>query len=61
VTRTVEQLHNVSRGVVTGVAASTAERVVAAYDGREVIDLPWPAQYLLWIQYPGGARQAGHS
>ncbi|MFE2283051.1 hypothetical protein ACFXDJ_02570 [Streptomyces sp. NPDC059443] len=35
--------------------------VVVAYDGREAIDLPWPAQYLLWVQYQGGVRQAGRS
>lgn len=60
-TRLVDQLHSTGRGMVTGIAASTADRVVIAYDGREAIDLPWPAQYLLWVQYPGGVREAGHS
>ncbi|MFB7028865.1 MULTISPECIES: hypothetical protein [unclassified Streptomyces] len=46
---------------MTSIAASVAEQVVVAYDGREGIDLPWPAQCLLWAQYPGGARQAGPS
>ncbi|MFH8560016.1 hypothetical protein [Streptomyces sp. NPDC017988] len=61
VTRLVDRLHDTGRGMVTGIAASLAEPVVVAYDGREVIDLPWPAQYLLWAQYPGGVRQASHS
>ncbi|MGW0899508.1 hypothetical protein ACWD0G_21420, partial [Streptomyces goshikiensis] len=61
VSRLVDQLHSTGRGMVTGVAASMAEPVVVVYDGREAIDLPWPAQYLLWAQYPGGVRQAGHS
>ncbi|MFD4913094.1 hypothetical protein ACFWNR_07705 [Streptomyces virginiae] len=61
VVRLADQLHHAGRGLVTGIAASMAEPVVVAYDGREVIDLPWPAQYLLWAQYPGGARQAGPS
>ncbi|ROQ94426.1 hypothetical protein EDE04_0854 [Streptomyces sp. 2132.2] len=56
-----DQLHHAGRGLVTGIAASMAEPVVVAYDGREGIDLPWPAQYLLRAQYPGGARQAGPS
>lgn len=33
--------------MVTGVAASVAEQLVVAYDGREGIDLPWPAQWPL--------------
>ncbi|MFD9333162.1 hypothetical protein ACFWBF_01890 [Streptomyces sp. NPDC060028] len=61
VTRLVDQLHNTGRGMVTGIAASMADPVVVAYDGREAIDLPWPAQYLLWAQHPGGVREAGHS
>ncbi|MFK0258438.1 hypothetical protein [Streptomyces sp. NPDC090445] len=59
--RLADQLHHAGRGMVTGIAASMAEPVVVAYDGREGIDLPWPARYLLWTQYPGGARQAGPS
>ncbi|MFD9516816.1 hypothetical protein [Streptomyces sp. NPDC059979] len=59
VTRLVDQLHSTGRGMVTGIAASLADPVVVAYDGREAIDLPWPAQYLLWVQYPGGVREAG--
>ncbi|WP_285541415.1 hypothetical protein [Streptomyces lavendulae] len=61
VVRLTDRLHDVGRGMVTGIAASTADRVVVAYDGREVIDLPWLAQEILWVQYPGGVRQAGHS
>ncbi|GHJ96899.1 hypothetical protein SNE510_64180 [Streptomyces sp. NE5-10] len=60
-TRLADQLHHTGRGLVTGIAASMAEPVVVAYDGREVIDLPWPAQYLLWAQFPGGARRVGSS
>ncbi|XIE81330.1 hypothetical protein AB6O49_32630 [Streptomyces sp. SBR177] len=59
--RLADQLHHTGRGLVTGIAASMAEQVVVAYDGREGIDLPWPAQYLLWARYPGGARQTGPS
>ncbi|MEE1752000.1 hypothetical protein [Streptomyces sp. SP18CS02] len=61
VIRLADRLHHAGRGLVTGIAASMAEPVVVAYDGREVIDLPWPAQYLLWTQYPGGVHQAGPS
>ncbi|MFB7862823.1 hypothetical protein [Streptomyces sp. NPDC056069] len=61
VARLADRLHDVGRGMLTGIAASTADRVVVAYDGREVIDLPWPAQEILWVQYPGGVRQAGRS
>ncbi|MGZ9934876.1 hypothetical protein ACXNSR_33945 [Streptomyces sp. NC-S4] len=61
VVRMTDQLHHAGRGMVTGIAASMAEPVVVAYDGREGIDLPWPAQYLLWAQYPGGVRPAGSS
>ncbi|MFF1480768.1 hypothetical protein ACFVYD_25020 [Streptomyces sp. NPDC058301] len=59
--RLVDQLHDTGRGMVTGITASMAEPAVVVYDGREAIDLPWPAQYLLWTQYPGGVRQVGHS
>ncbi|MEU3207185.1 hypothetical protein ABZ702_25590 [Streptomyces cyaneofuscatus] len=61
VTELADRLHHVGRGLVTGIGVTTAERVVVAYDGSELIDLPWPAQYLLWAQYPGGTRQVGNS
>ncbi|WP_329619338.1 hypothetical protein OG357_01460 [Streptomyces sp. NBC_01255] len=61
VVRLADRLHHAGRGLVTGIAASMAEPVVVAYGGREVIDLPWPAQYLLWTRYPAGVRQAGPS
>ncbi|GAA3904781.1 hypothetical protein GCM10022244_13680 [Streptomyces gulbargensis] len=59
--RLADRLHHTGRGLVAGIAASMAEPVVVAYDGREVIDLPWLAQEILWVQYPGGVRQAGRS
>ncbi|MBT2443103.1 hypothetical protein J7E93_23980 [Streptomyces sp. ISL-36] len=59
--RLTDRLHHTGRGLVAGIAASMAEPVVVAYDGREVIDLPWLAQEILWVQYPGGVRQAGRS
>ncbi|MBT2469427.1 hypothetical protein J7E97_16480 [Streptomyces sp. ISL-66] len=59
--RLADRLHDTGRGLVSGIAASMTDPVVVAYDGREVIDLPWPAQDLLWVQYPGGVRETGHS
>lgn len=59
--RLADRLHDTGRGLVTGIAASMAERVVVAYDGHDVIGLPWPAHDLLWVQYPGGVRQAGRT
>lgn len=41
VAKLADRLHDVGRGMVTGIAASTSEHVVVVYDGREVIDLPW--------------------